>query len=122
MIGHVEHLRTNLEVQRVMELERTANTGVPLQSAEASNQVAWCVSLGIPLRHAKGWIGRVGAAVEDAAPGKSGTVQIQRLLRSEVHTARVGVAGNRVEEEVTAKVDRKTCSGQHPAIDSPTSQ
>ena len=122
MIGHIEHLHPTLQVKRVVEMERSPHTDVLLESAEASNKIAWRVSLGIALRHTKGWTDSVHPAVEDAASGQSVPVQVKWPLRNKIHPAVVGVAGDGVEEEVTGKVDRKAGPCQYPPIDSPASE
>ena len=70
MIAYVEHLRTNLQVKRIMELERSANADVLLESAEASNKITWRISLSIPLRgKAKGWIDSIDPPLKMRPPG-----------------------------------------------------
>src|ERR1700722_2585213 len=122
MIGDVIHLSRSLQIQRVVEMERSPHGGVSLVSAETSNKIACCVSLFIALRKGKGRICSVRTPIEDAASRKSGTVQVEWPLRTEVNTARVGAASNRVEKEVTREVDRETCSRQHSGVNSPAAE
>jgi hypothetical protein len=72
MVSYVEHLRAYLHVQRVVEVKATSHADVLLESAEASNKIAWCVSLGIALGQAERGIGGVDPTVEDAAIATTG--------------------------------------------------
>jgi hypothetical protein len=125
MVEDIEGLRTELELQCLMDREFPSHSQVHLPHSKTSRKISRCITA----CHARGTVERrtprwwrKRARINGSPSWVLGPIQVQRLSRYQTQARLKLLARTGIEDSKPVQSDRETRTGGEPVVDAPAAQ